>query len=87
MNLSQNDTGRAFEYGIAIAFSERLPAQLNINNQLNTAKLCFESCSDIEQVNIVKASREVTAFLAAHDIRLSDVGCSVSLQSDQMGQP
>jgi len=36
MSLTQNDTGRAFEYGIALAFSKRLPAQLNINKQLNT---------------------------------------------------
>lgn len=86
MNLSQNDSGRAFEYGIAVAFSERLPAQLNENQQLRKAKSCFERCSYHERLNIVNASTEVVAFLVAHDTRLSDVGCFVYLQSDQMGQ-
>lgn len=86
MTLSQNDMGRAFEYGVALSLSERLPAPLEENAPLRTTMRCFERCSDSEQENIVKAAREVALFLAAHDNRLSDNGCSVYLQSDQMGQ-
>jgi len=86
MSLSQNDMGRAFEYGVALGLSERLPASLEDNPKLRNSKLCFERCSRREQENIVKASREAAAFLAAHDTRLSDTGCSIYLQSDQMGR-
>lgn len=86
MRLSQNDMGRAFEYCVAIAFSERLPATLTKNRQLSTACQCFERCPNAEQQNMVNAAREVAAFLAAHDKRFSDIGCSLFLQSDQMGQ-
>ncbi len=86
MNLSQNDTGRAFEYGIAFAFAERLPAKITLSSQLKTAMQCFLNCSEVEKFKIVNASREVAAFLSAHDNRLTDSGCFISLQSDQMGQ-
>ena len=86
MKLSQNDTGRAFEYGIAVAFSEHLPASLKISKQLTLAKECFERCLLDEQRHIVLASKEAVAFLTAHDNRLSDTDCIVYLQSDQRGQ-
>lgn len=84
--LSQNDMGRAFEYGVALALSDRLPARINNNKQLVKAKKCFEACPPTEQENIVKAAQEIAAFLVAHDVRLSDTACSIYLQSDQMGQ-
>ncbi len=86
MSLSQNDTGRAFEYGIALSLSNCLPAPLQDGLLLQKAKRCFAACSQIEQQNIVAAAREVAAFLAAHDNRLADTGCSIYLQSDQLGQ-
>lgn len=86
MSISQNDTGRAFEYGLALRLSTYLPATLQDGRLLQKAKRCFEACSQKEQQNIKAASNEVTAFLVAHDIRLSETGCSVYLQSDQLGQ-
>ncbi len=86
MTLSQNDMGRAFEYGVALSLSERLPAPLEENDRLRNAMRCFARCSDSERENMVNASREVAAFLSAHDTHLSDVGCSIYLQSDQMGK-
>ncbi len=86
MNLSQNDMGRAFEYGVAVSLSNRLPAQLTANIQLTRATQCFERCPESEQCNIVKASTEVAAFLVAHDNYLSDSGCFIHLQSDQCGK-
>lgn len=86
MSLSQNDMGRAFEYGVALSLSKRLPARLETNPKIKNSKKCFERCSPREQDNIVKASEEAAAFLAAHDTRLSDAGCFIYLQSDQMGK-
>lgn len=85
MPLSQNDIGRAFEYGVAVAMSNHLPAELNTNLPLERAKDCFTKCSQREQEKIFKAATEVAAFLAAHDRHLSEQGFSVSVQTDQMG--
>jgi hypothetical protein len=86
MTLSQNDMGRAFEYSVALAMAERLPADLTPGLQLVVAKECFKRCSNIEQQKMVKAAREVAAFLVAHDTNLSDTGCVVRVQSDRAGQ-
>jgi hypothetical protein len=86
MSLSQNDTGRAFEYGVAVSLSDYLPAPIEDGVQIRRAKRCFDLCDETEQHNIVKAAREVTAFLVAHDVRLSETGCLIRLQSDQLGR-
>lgn len=86
MSLSQNDMGRAFEYGVAVSLSNYLPAPIDDSLQVCKAKECFELCPKDEQENIVKASTEATAFLTAHDTRLSGTNCRIWLQSDQMGQ-
>lgn len=86
MSFSQNDMGRAFEYGIVIAMSNIIPAKIVENTQLENSKRCFESCSDIEKPKIVKASSEATAFLVAHDREFSDArGFTIQIQTDQMG--
>ncbi|HEX8179900.1 MAG TPA: HaeIII family restriction endonuclease [Pyrinomonadaceae bacterium] len=86
MSLSQNDTGRAFEYGLALSLSDCLPAPIQDGLLVQKAKRCFAACSEREQQNIVAAAREVAAFLAARDNCLSDIGCYIYLQSDQLGQ-
>ena len=86
MTLSQNDMGRAFEYGVACGIAKGLPAELKENNQLIKAKECFGRCSDKEQQKIVKSASEVVVFLSAHDKRLVENICTVSLQSDEVGQ-
>ena len=86
MRLSQNEMGRAFEYGIAVSLSEYLPAPVEDSIQVRNARRCFEQCPEIEQENIVKASTEATAFLVAHDTRLAEDSCYISMQSDQQGQ-
>ena len=86
MSLSQNDMGRAFEYGIAMSLSRYLPATIEPSIQMQKARQCFEVCPPNEQQNMVKAAGEAVAFLVAHDDRLSESHCSVMLQSDQMGK-
>jgi hypothetical protein len=86
MILSQNNSGRAFEYGIAASISRQLPAVLQDGIEIRNAKRCFELADYEERQKIFKASDEITAFLIAHDKRLTDTNCSVSLQSDQHGK-
>lgn len=86
MTMSQNDTGRALEYGLALEFSTYLPAKIQDNNPFYKAKKCFEICSDIEQKKIRSASHEIVGFLTANDNRLIENQCIISIQSDKQGQ-
>ena len=85
MSLSQNEMGRAFEYGIAVSISEYLKAPIQDGLQVREARRCFELCAENEQRKIGQAATEATAFLVAHDNRLSEKECFVSIQSDQQG--
>jgi hypothetical protein len=84
--LSQNDSGRAFEYGIAVSLSRFLNAEIEDSKQVRKAKKCFEDSKEAEQIKIVKASDEIVLFIIAHDKRLTDKNCTIKLQSDQKGQ-
>jgi hypothetical protein len=86
MSLSQNDMGRAFEYGIAVSLSKYLSAPIVESMQIQMAKQCFQSCPINEQQHIVKASNDANTFLVAHDNRLLGKNCHISLQSDQRGR-
>lgn len=86
MSLSQNEMGRAFEYGIAVSLSNYIPAPIEDSMQIRNARRCFEVCPELEQEHIVKASTEAAAFLIAHDDRLNEDSCYISIQSDQQGQ-
>jgi len=85
LSLSQNEMGRAFEYGIAVSISEYLKAPIQDGLQVREARRCFELCAENEQRKIGQAATEATAFLVAHDNRLSEKECFVSIQSDQQG--
>ncbi len=67
IKLSQNDSGRAFEYGIAASFSRLLNAEIQDNKQIRKAQKCFELSESLEQQKIVKASDEIAMFIIAHD--------------------
>jgi hypothetical protein len=84
MNPVQTDLGRAFKYGIAESLSGLLSAELNPNVYSERSRYCFERVPPTEQSRIRSASIEIVAFLAANDTRLSDKGCSIRLQSDQL---
>lgn len=86
MSPSQNEMGRAFEYGITVAISRYLPAPIEDSASVRNARRCFEICPIIEQEHIVQSSQEVAAFLTAHDDRLTEDSCYISIQSDQQGQ-
>ena len=86
MSLSQNDMGRAFEYGIALSLSKILSLPITENTYILVAKQCFNSSSVLEQQNIIKASNQAVTFLVIHDNRLTKNNCQISLQSDQRGR-
>ncbi len=86
MSPTQNEMGRAFEYGIAVAVSRYLPAPIEDSLAVRNARRCFELCPEIEQRHIVQSSIEVSAFLTAHDTRLAEDSCYITIQSDQQGQ-
>jgi len=85
MSPSQNDMGRAFEYSLAMNFSTYLPAPIVESLQTQTAQRCFASLPLNERQNMRQASKEVVAFIVAHDNRLTPKSCSISIQSDQEG--
>jgi hypothetical protein len=85
MSLSQNDMGRAFEYSIAMSLSKSLPAPIEDNQRVLNARKCFVLAPDNERQNMKLASHEAIAFIIAHDVRLSENNCSISIQSDQAG--
>jgi hypothetical protein len=86
MSLTQNEMGRAFEYGIAISFMELLTSPLIDSTHVQIAKQCFHTCPVDEQSNILTASKKAATFLVEHDSRLSDNNFNISIQSDQTGK-
>jgi hypothetical protein len=86
MRLSQNESGRAFEYRLAVSLSNLLTAKIEDNSQIQAAQKCFEKADNRERERIVKASDEAARFLFAHDNRLKRGECSIKLQSDQLGR-
>jgi hypothetical protein len=84
--VSQNESGRAFEYGLAVSLSNQLPAPIRHDPSAVLAQRCFEKCSETEKENIVMAAGEASAFLIAHDARLSSPGCSIKIQPDSAGE-
>lgn len=86
MVMSQNDSGRALEFGLAEVLSEKLHAHLIENEQDTKAKGCFERCSANEQKNIRWSTEKAADFLIAHDRRLESDNCVIKLQPDQRGE-
>ncbi len=87
MPISQNDSGRAFEYGLAVSFSKLLTnAVLEENPQTQKGKESFLACEHNEQLKIVKASEEISLFIREHDDRLAAKDWLITMQSDQHGK-
>ena len=83
--LSQTDSGKAFEYQLAVEFSDFLNIPFIDNPEKTIAELCFLSHSQKEQDKLKRAADEATVFLVCHDNRFKQ-GIAVHLQTDQMGK-
>jgi len=86
MSLSQHDMGRAFEYSIALCLSEYLPAPIEDSLSVLNARKCFVLAPDHERENMKAAAKEAVVFIVAHDIRLAEKNCTISIQTDQVGR-
>lgn len=85
MKLTQNVTGRAFEYGLLIYLAENLPAKIEINDQLNVIKQSFELCPPIEKQRIQQAAEHVFNFIWSEDNNFRIGPLVIKTQSDQSG--
>lgn len=83
--MTQVQSGKGFEYGIAYQLREIAEAEIIENKHLQNARYYFEQCSNQEQDKIMRAAKEIIIFLAAHDSRIEQHVCKVELQSDQEG--
>ncbi len=85
MPASQNESGRAFEYGLAAALSVQLQSPIEQNGAVERARLCFEGRSLNEQQNISEAARVAGEFLIERDNTLVQCQCSIRIQTDRVG--
>jgi len=87
MSVSQSDSGKAWEYGLARQLADVLnrSAILNISSTRNYAQNAYDAMSAIERRRMDHAASEVVVFLRTHDERLVDA-TSVEVQSDMMGK-
>lgn len=83
--LSQTDSGKAFEYQLAIEFSKFLNIPFLDTPEKTIAELCFLSHTQKEQEKFQRAADEAAVFLSCHDKRFTQ-GISVFLQPDQAGK-
>lgn len=86
-NLSQTDSGKAWEYGLALQCAEmfNLHAQLAANSPRNRSEEAYNRLSTRDRRLVDRAANEAAIFLRAHDERLVDAQ-RVVLQSNIQGQ-
>lgn len=83
--LSQTDSGKAWEYGLARKFADLLHVPFPINNPSKCGQKAYESLSDEGQHHADLAAGEAAEFLLAHDDRLLKKPQSIRMQSDMRG--
>lgn len=86
-NISQSDSGKAWEYGLARAFADQLSkaTPLAVNWPRTRSQDAYDLLPTQEKKRINKAARESVDFLYAHDERLEHTDY-VIMQSDQEGR-
>ena len=84
--ITQTESGKAWEYGLARQCADVLnrKANLVVNSSLRKSQESYDLQSNTERGRIDKAANEVVVFLRAHDPRLVDTE-RVVMQSDMMG--
>lgn len=86
MPESQNDMGRAFEFGLARAMSIKLKAGLISDSSMKVANESYIHTAQDEKNRIIKSSQAACDFLHKQDNDLTGNDFTVRIQSDQMGQ-
>lgn len=83
MGKSQVESGKAFEYGLALKLESILEAKIVNNTYIQNAKKYFNTCDEKEK--ILDAASEAICFLQSVDDRLSVNVCEIRTQSDHAG--
>lgn len=81
----QTDSGKAFEYQLAVELSKFLEKPFLDSTAKAIAKAAFNAHSIVEQGKIQRAADEAVVFLANHDDRFKKA-VSVTLQDDKQGK-
>ena len=84
MAISQVESGKAWEYGLAREFADILKAVLAVNKARNQAQGAYDILPAKDRSRISSAANEAVVFLRAHDDRLLHTDF-VEMQSDQKG--
>jgi len=83
--LTQTQSGKAWEYGLAHTLADLLNVPLRVNNPRKCGQDAYASLLDNERQNVSLAAREAAQFLLAHDGRLLREPQQVHMQSDMLG--
>lgn len=86
MKVTQTDSGKAWEYGLACQCAKMFNrhANLAVNNPSTKSKKSYGMLDNQEQGRIDRAANEAALFLRTHDSRLLKTK-SVVMQSDMKG--
>ena len=86
-SFSQTDSGKAWEYGLAIQCATILNRNVGFvgNNPRLRSKVAYDRLSVSEQVRINNAAKEAVTFLWANDSRLARAN-RVLMQGDMQGR-
>lgn len=83
--LNQTQSGKAFEYALALAFSGLCETNICDNSAKSTAEQAYKAHSDQQQVELLKAGNKAASFLRKKDIRLQNIK-AIAVASDRAGQ-
>ena len=84
--LTQTESGKAWEYGLARAFADLLNIPLTLNDPRKCGQEAYEYMLATDQHNIKLAAGEAALFLQTNDKRLlHDNPQSIDIQSDMKG--
>ena len=86
-NLSQTESGKAWEYGLARALAHfpPIPSPLIVDKSRKSTQEAYNLLSQNERKRVNKAAHEVVGFLYAHDSRFGHTDC-VRTQNDMEGR-
>ena len=83
--ISQTESGKAWEFGLAIKCADVFNCSLNFDSSRLVAQNSYYLLPQSERNRMNKAAGEVAAFLLAHDTRFSSVS-DITIQPDKAGQ-
>ena len=86
-NVSQTESGKAWEYGLAKAFECQLNGYppIVVNGSQTKSQRSYHRINPLEHSKILKAACKAVDFMMAHDVRLDNTD-EIRIQSDMEGR-